>query len=189
MKKTPSESGRFNPRIIAACIFFLMAGLLAFVSIAATPATGTLDPGGAAVTWSGFAAAAPVGVTAPDPATCQVGVNCDNFTLTLSGAPADWAGQKARVKISSTDTASDFDLYIHKGTSKTPTGVPLGARVGSSASDGSNEEVTLDPTQASIGTGSFTVQVVYFLVASGVKYNADESSISGDVVVGPTPTP
>ena len=189
MKKTPSDSGRFNPRIIVAFVFFSMAGLLAFVSLAATPASGTLDPGGAAVSWSGFNAASPLGVAAPDPAACQAGVNCDYFTLALSGAPADWADKKARVKIASTDTASDFDLYIYKGTAKAPNGQPLGALVGSSASSGSNEEVTLDPNQAAIGTGAFTIQVVYWLVEGGVTYNAEASSVANAVDPGPAPAP
>ena len=189
MKKAPSESGRFNHRLLTAFVFFLTAGLLAFVSIAATPGSGTLNPGGTAVTWAGFNAASPGGATAPDPASCVVGVNCDNFTLTLSGAPGDWAGKKARIKVVATKPASsDFDLFIHKGTGKTPNGIPTGPRVGSSATSSSDEEVTLDPAQQAIGTGDFTVQVVYFLVSAGATYNGEASSIT-DVVVGPTPTP
>ena len=185
MKKTPSDSGRFNVRIITAFVFFLTAGLLAFVSIAATPSTGSLSPGGAAVTWAGFAAAPPAGATAPDPASCVNGVNCDTFKLTLTGAPADWAGKKARIKVITTGAADDVDLFVYKGGS---TG-PLGSQVGSSASSGGNEEVTLDPAEEAIGTGDFTVQVVYFLVGAGRSYNGEAASITNPVDPGPTPAP
>jgi hypothetical protein len=184
MKKTPSDSGRFNVRIITAFVFFLTAGLLAIVSIAATPGSGALNPGGTAITWSGFAAAPPAGAAAPDPASCVNGLNCDTFTLKLNGAPGDWAGKKARIKIAATATGDDVDMFIYKGAS---TG-PLGAQVGSSASSGGNEEVTLDPNQPAIGTGDFTVQVVYFLVSAGGSYKGEAASID-NAVVGPTPVP
>ena len=185
MKKARSDSGRFNPRIVAAFILFSLAGLL--VTIAATPGSGTLSPGGSTITWAGFAAAPPAGAAAPDAASCVNGVNCDTYTLTLAGTPAEWVGKKARVKVIATGAGDDVDLFIYKGSS---TG-PLGAQVGSSASSGGNEEVTLDPSQQSIGTGDFTVQVVYFLVAAGGSYNAEAASITTavDPGTGPTPAP
>ena len=185
MKTAPSESARVNPRVITALIFFSVAGLLAFVSIAATPASGTLNPGGSPVTWTGFAAAPPAGATAPDPAACVNGVNCDTFTLTLAGTPAEWAGKKARVRVNATVNGDDVDVFIYKGTSSGP----LGTVVGSSASSGGAEEVTLDPSQPAIGTGDFTVQVVYFLVSAGGSYNAEAASITSVVDPGPSPGP
>lgn len=192
MQKTPPESGRFNPRIIAAFVFFLTAGLLAFISIAATPGSGTLNPGGSAVPWSGFPAAQPAGAAAPDPATCVVGVNCDNFTLTLFGTPPNWAGKKARINIAPNEagSASDYDLFIYKGTATTPNGLPTGPMVGSSATSSGSEEVALDPNEPAIGTGDFIVQVVYFLVDGGEKYKAEATSIeTGGGGGGGTPTP
>ncbi len=47
----------------------------------ATPGSGTLNPTGPNVTWTGTA----LGGAAPDEASCIEGVNCDTFTLTLSG--------------------------------------------------------------------------------------------------------
>ena len=186
MKKAPSESARINPRILTALVFFSVAGLLAFVSIAATPGNGTLNPGGSAVTWTGFAPTTPIiGSVAPDPATCVEGVNCDTFKLTLSGAPADWAGKKARVKVIATAAGDDIDLFVYKGSSAGP----LGNLVGSSATSGGTEEVTLDPSQAAIGTGEFTVRVVYFLVSAGASYGGEAASITTPVDPGPTPAP
>ena len=191
MKKTPSDSGRFNVRIITAFVFFLTAGLLAFVSIAATPPNGTLIPGApAAVTWAGFAAPGPAGGVAPDPNSCVVGVNCDNFKLTLSGTPADWAGKKARVKVIAPGAGDDVDLFIYKGANTAPaTGRPSGPQVGSSATSSGTEETALDPSEEAIGTGDFIVQVVYFLVSPGRSYNGEAVSITNPVDPGPTPAP
>src|SRR5437763_12856032 len=78
---------------------------------AANPTASTISPGSAAVTWDGTAA----GGTYNGESTCVDGVNCDTFTITVSGSPADWAGKKIDVTISWVVLANDYDLYIHKG--------------------------------------------------------------------------
>ncbi len=144
----------------------------------ATPTAGTLNPIGPTVTWDGFTTVAPV--VSVDESTCAEGINCDTYTLTLSGIPAAWAGKKAHIKISWPNAADDFDVFVHK----TDNNGPL---VGSAANSGAGpEEVELDPSIPSVGTGQFTVHVVYFLVDSGHKYSGEASVVTG---VAPTPTP
>ncbi len=82
---------------------------------AASPSTGTVSPTGAALAWSGTAS----GTGSANEATCVEGVNCDTFTLTLAGAPADYAGKVVAVKIAWTNSANDYDLYIHKDSNCT----------------------------------------------------------------------
>ncbi len=173
--------------------FFVVVALALFVLAFSTdrlssamPPVGTLNPTGPTIVWTGFPAAPIVGAAAPDENACIEGTNCDKFTVTLSGAPANWAGIKARIKISWAG-ASDFDVFIHKGTATLPTGVPSGPIVGSAATSGPSPEVVeLDPSIASIGTGDFIVSIVYFLVDPGVTYNGEASAVTG---VAPTPTP
>ena len=146
----------------------------------ATPGSGTLPPSGPNVTWTGFAPL--VLATSVDETTCIEGVNCDTFTLTLSGTPADWVGKRARLTISWANSADDFDVFVRKGTTSGPL-------VGSAANSGGGPEtVELDPGVASVGTGTFTVRVVYFLVNGGLTHNY-QGTASAVTAAVPTPTP
>src|SRR5260370_40879780 len=62
---------------------------------AALPASGTITPSGGPITWIGTA----TGGASESETTCVEGTNCDTFTLTVSGAPADWAGLVIPVQI------------------------------------------------------------------------------------------
>lgn len=151
-------------------------------SRSANPTSGTLSPSGPNVTWAGTA----VGGASADESTCVEGVNCDTFTLTLSGTPADWSGKKAHVVISWTDPSSagvDYDLYIHKGDNNGPL-------VGSSAQSATTSEtVDIDPNLGTVGTGAFTVHVVYFAATSANQYGGTASAVAGAPPPSPTPTP
>jgi len=149
-------------------------------SRSANPTAGTLSAGGANVTWAGTAIG---GSSEEGEDTCIEGLNCDTFLLTLSGTPADWVGQKARVTISWASANDDFDVYIHKGNTNT------GPLVGSSAASGAGPEtVEIDPNTPNVGTGVFSVHVIYWLVVPGDQYGATASAVAG-VVPTPTPTP
>lgn len=132
---------------------------------AANPPSGALAPSkGASVPWVGTA---PGGVS-PGPQLqdhdgfCQEGVNCETFVLTLSGTPADWEGLAARVAVRWGTVATDYDVFIHKGT-------PTGPLAGDSATGPSNfEQEDLDPTED--GTGLFYVHVVYFAATAADQY-------------------
>src|SRR5207253_9868744 len=94
-------------------IFLVVFGLFPARLHSAMPGSGTLNPGGPTVNWVGTA----VGGGSLDESTCVEGVNCDTFTLTLSGTPTDWTGLKARIVISCTDPSvlTEYDGYLHNG--------------------------------------------------------------------------
>jgi hypothetical protein len=150
---------------------FLVVFLLFTTGVrSATPSSGTLGPTGPAVNWAGTA----TGGSSLDESTCVEGVNCDTFTLTLSGTPTNWTGLKARIVISCADPsgASDYDVYVHKGDN-------TGLVVGTSAHGGTPPEVVdLDPSDPTIATGQFSVHVVYFSATAAFQYSGSASAVS-----------
>jgi uncharacterized repeat protein (TIGR01451 family) len=129
------------------------------IADAANPPAGTIGSTGPTLSWDGTA---PGGASANE-ATCVDGVNCDTFTLTVTGTTAEWAGKVVDVRISWLLPASDFDLYIHKDSNSGP----IVAQSGNGAPD-TDEQTTFEP--AASGTGVYTVHVVYFSVA-GDQYH------------------
>src|SRR5437899_9238126 len=151
-------------------IFLVVFGLFPARLHSAMPSSGTLNPGGPTVNWVGTG----VGGGSLDESTCVEGVNCDTFLVTLSGTPTNWAGLKARIVISCADPSglSDYDLYVHKGDNTGPV-------VGESAHGGTPPElVDLDPSDPTIGTGQFSVHVVYFSAFAGFQYSGSASAVS-----------
>ena len=144
----------------------------------ATPGSGTLDPNGPSTTvmWNG----APAVAVSTDESTCVDGVNCDTYTITLSGTPANWAGKKAHVEIQFI-AGDDFDVFVHKGTGN---GGPLVASA--ATSNPSPEVVEIDPNAPGVGTGIFSVHVVYFLAVPTDTYQGVATVVGGGA---PTPTP
>ena len=133
---------------------------------ASNPDAGTLAPTAAApVTWSGTA----LGGTTEQGIPCTYGQNCDTFTLTLSGSPADWAGKVARVRISWLAPATDYDMYIYKGSLDGP----VAAQSASSITSTVEEVAEIDPSED--GTGAFVVQVVYFAATTADQYQGAAS--------------
>src|SRR5216110_1483941 len=171
---TPSVTGRAT----IGALFFVIGVFLAVFAFfttglrSATPSSGTLNPTGPALNWAGTAA----GGGSLDESTCVEGVNCDTFTLTLSGTPSNWSGLKARIVISCADPSgtSDYDVYVHKGNNGGPI-VPGGT----SAHGGTPPEVVdLDPSNSEIGTGQFSVHVVYFSAFAGFQYSGSATPVS-----------
>ena len=95
-----------------------------------TPAAGTLNPSGGTLNWVGTS---PGGSSPEGETSCVTNVTCESYTLTLSGSPADWAGKKARIVISAANAASDYAVYVHKGTTADAMGRPNGPIDGVSA--------------------------------------------------------
>src|ERR1041384_1940744 len=129
-----------------------------FITHAANPTSGTLNPTtGASLTWTGTAAGSPTGANTQE-ADCVEGQNCDTYTLTIGGNPSDWAGKSVHVEIDWTSITNDYDLYVHKGSNSGP-------EVNNSASIGNTSEgFDFSPNDPSVGTGTFTVHVVYSTV-------------------------
>ncbi len=126
---------------------------------AASPPSGTLAPTvGTSISWSGTA----TGGASVDESTCIEQVNCDTFTLTLSGVPSDWTGKQVRVLITWLSPTTDYDLYVHKGTINDPVYRDSGQGLTNF------EVVVLDPSAA--GTGNYAVHVVYFLANAADQY-------------------
>src|SRR5438093_10343285 len=176
MTKTPSASMTARATIGALFfvtgIFLIAFGLFTARLDSATPASGTLIPGGPQLNWVGTA----VGGGSLDESTCVEGVNCDTFVVTLSGTPTNWSGLKARIVISCADPSglSDYDLYVHKGDNSGPL-VPGGV----SAHGGTPPEIVdLDPSNPDVGTGQFSVHVVYFSAFAGFQYSGSASAVS-----------
>ena len=150
---------RLRASVVAATALALFSSLV--LSHAATPASGSLSASSTApVTWMGDA---PGTGAANGESTCVDGVNCDVFTLTLSGNPTDYAGKQLSVAISWTVPADDYDLYVHKDTVSGPV-------VASSAGGAPStmEQVAISP--ATSGTGKYVVHVVYFTTSPADQY-------------------
>lgn len=128
------------------------------IVIAAAPSTGTISPSGPVSPFDGTWTGTAVGGAASGEGTCVEGVNCDTFTLTVSGAPADYAGKVIAIKIQWTNPVNDYDLYVHKDSNAGP----VVARGANGGAPGTEEATTIDP--AATGTGVYTVHVVYFSV-------------------------
>lgn len=156
----------------------LFRGILAILALmivlpvaASQPASGSLSANGSAVTFSGSA----LGGASPEAeTTCVEGVNCDTFTLTLTGTAADWSGKSARVSLSWLLPATDYDMYIHKDSITGP--VVASSALGVTTA----EAAEISPAQS--GTGTYAVRVVYF-AAAGDQYGgrAEVVTNAGDV--------
>ncbi|HEV8523324.1 MAG TPA: hypothetical protein VGQ71_02405 [Terriglobales bacterium] len=141
---------------LRAVLTFQIVLATAHFASAATPNSGSISPTGGTVTWDGFLAAA---AAIDGEGDCIDDVVCDTFTLTVTGTPADWAGKLIPVKITWTNPANDFDLFIHKDSNDGP------AISHSAGGAPSTEEATaIDP--GATGTGVYTIHVVYFAVAA-----------------------
>jgi hypothetical protein len=174
------NSRRISASALIACAIVLLMFVFVDRSRSANPTNGTINPAGPNVTWAGTA----LGGSSPEGEdTCVDGVNCDTFLLTVSGTPANWAGKKVRVVVSWPGAGDDYDVYIHKGDTN------AGPIVGSAASSGGGPEtIEFDPNLAGVGTGVFSVHVVYWLVPLPGQYAGEVSAVAG-ALPSPTPTP
>jgi PKD repeat protein len=168
-KKSTSESGLFNPRILAA-FFLCSAGvLLTMFSLASTPPSGTLSDTSGPLNYT----AGPFNVANPTPLPEGVDAGpecnnpsqpCDDFALTITlptGYKAAHPNVSAKVTLSWTDTGSgnsDYDLYIYNGTVTNTDGSKAADH--QSATSANPEIATIKPLAD--GTQTFTVKVVPF---------------------------
>lgn len=154
MQAVASMSRRGPARRLALlCVLLLCAAPLG--ARAQTSSSGTIQPTDkGALTWTGTTVS-PGGNTAEsscmDSGPAQ---SCETYTLTVGGAPADWAGKKVQVLLTWQVPANEYDIYIHKGSNS-------GTLV-TSATQGPGQTTqiaTIDPSSA--GTGTFTIHVAY----------------------------
>jgi hypothetical protein len=163
---------------------FLLAAILltsaTFVR-ASNPTSGTIAPTvGASVSWNGTA---PGGASPEGETTCVQGTNCDAFTLTVSGSPADWAGKLIKVKIAWNLPASDYDFYIHKDSLTGPETDRSGE-----APPVISETADIDPSTT--GTGVYVINVVYYAASGNADQFRGSATVENKPMVGiETPTP
>jgi hypothetical protein len=141
----------------------------AAVGFAANPTQGTLNPGSTTpLQWVGNALGAPA-VTSE--AACQDGINCDVFTIHLTGNPSDYAGQQLVVNITFS-MLSDYDMYVHKDS--------VNGKVVFPAANGSqpatSEQVVINP--ATSGAGDYVVHIVYADVVPTDQYHGTATIVS-----------
>ena len=123
----------------------LLAALsFAATAFAANPNQGTLNPAStAALQWVGDAIGGPAITTET---ACQDGINCDVFTIHLSGSGEDYAGKQLVVNITFS-MLSDYDLYVHKDTEN---GKVVFAG-GNTSQPGTSEQVVINPATSGAG--------------------------------------
>lgn len=141
---------------------------------AATPASGGINAtiGATAPPWTGTKL---VGASANGEPTCTTGddaaANCDVYTLTVNGVPADWVGKLISVRLNWTLPADDYDMVVRKETNGTAgmqgdgvsPAAQLDAVVGTSG-NGTNtfEEVVISPSDS--GVGIYYIRAIYYAV-------------------------
>jgi hypothetical protein len=178
MRKNPTpQSGFVNPRNLFGVLFCFVGVMLAMISFAATPkslkdrptteatpSSGSLSLGTPLLTYT----AGPFLISNP---SAQAGdpdcvtLPCDEYTLTVVGAPNLGTTHNVVVTIQWDVAAEDYDLYIRQG----------GADIKSAASSSDPEVATIDANP-----GVYTIRVIPFAVAG--------SSFNGKIELVPKPT-
>ncbi|MFN2475093.1 MAG: hypothetical protein ABR526_01965 [Chthoniobacterales bacterium] len=142
-----------TPRAQAAWFALMFFVAVIGTSNAAAPASGTVNPTiNSSVT---FVGTAPGSGSGGGEATCVDGVNCDVFTLTVSGQPADYVDKVITVTLDWTVPANDYDLVIHKDKVDGPAVSNSG-----NGPPSTHEQSGIRPSAT--GTGIYVVHVVYF---------------------------
>jgi pre-peptidase len=155
---------------LVTCLCVLAVAVLAAASDGATPAGGPVSPAATTTSWQGgpFLVPNPTGVCAD-----AVTPGCDNYSLTITAPPTGAYTVDISTNPSSAD--DDYDLYVY---------APDGRKVGSSASASGREQVTLDSPAA----GTYTVQVVAFMVNPGDTYTGTATMTVAPPPVTPDPS-
>jgi len=184
------KARRITLYAVVLCAAVVGSSLSFFAARASNPTNGALTATAIApVTWNGTAPGTPP-AAAGDPnaaeAKCTEGTNCDTFLLTLDGTPADWAGKRARVKITWNSPSTDYDMVVRRDSATGPVLLTSGRGATSAAGTPlTEEEVVLDPAQ--VGTGVFAVRAVYY-AASGALDQYRGSAAAEAVAAPPVVT-
>jgi hypothetical protein len=148
----------------------------------ANPADGSIDATAtAAVEWDGDIPGVPPAVGVVQESTCVDGGNCDIFTLTVNGAPEDWAGKQVVIKLTWDLPSTDYDLYVHKD-SLSGTLVSKGSNGGSADANPTEDQAAVNP--ATSGTGKYIVHVLYGVTTPADQYHG---AATVETAEGPTP--
>jgi hypothetical protein len=178
---------RFGPTSLRLAIAFTI--LLSVPAFAASPTGGSVTATtGSTAAWDGFPGPAysndnlsPLSASTAD-ANCTDGTNCDTFTLTL--APGDYTGKRARVSITWTIPADDYDVYVHAGSNS---GAVVTKSAGSPPSTLEANTWDINGVVTQGVNDKFTVHVVYFTVGPLDAYHGTVSIENIPSVVVRTP--
>jgi hypothetical protein len=117
---------------------------------------------------------------------CVENVTCETFTLTINGTQADWTNQRVQVQLHWTNSANEYDIYIHQGanTNISGTGVDSGQLVTSATAGPGLTTQTAFIDVSQWGTGVFTIHV-----ASDLTPVATDTYSGAATAVPSKPTP
>ena len=169
-------------RVSAATLFFISAVVVILLALSggrllsANPASGSIGTAGPTLAWDGTAPGTGAG---NGESSCVEGVNCDTYTLTVTGTQADWTAAEKRIEIKIVPPTShdDYDLVIHKDTN-------AGATVDSSGHGIGRTELA-HITPGTDGVGVFTIHVIYFTTTPPDQYHGTATVVP----LIPTPPP
>jgi PKD repeat protein len=201
MKKNPaSQSGLFNRRVLLASCLCSVGALLAMLSFASTPSSGTLTDtsGPFSYTAGPFFVSNPTPIIELDsgPECGGSSQPCDDFALTVNlptGYTTNFPNASVKVTLSWTDSgsgSSDYDLYIYKtprtdcnptDCTRTDGGEPADYQ---SASSNNPEIATISPLHD--GTQTYTIVVVPY-TATGETVHVTAELMPGSGSAGGVP--
>ena len=102
-------------RVTIGTLFFIcgiaLLCAIPLISRAQNPASGSVGPTGPAAAWDGTIIL-PIGGVVNDESLCQDGINCEVYTLTVTGTQAQWAGQRVRVLLAWQNSANEY-RHLH----------------------------------------------------------------------------
>jgi len=169
-------------RVSIASLFFISAVVLILLAISAgrlysaNPASGSMGLASSPLAWDGTA---PGTGAANGESSCTEGVNCDTYTLTVTGTQADWANAAKRIEVKIIPPApnDDYDLAIHKGSNAGP--------LVDSSGHGTGRTELAHITPGTDGVGVFTIHVIYFTTTPPDQYHGTATVVP----LIPTPPP
>ena len=184
MKKSPVA---ITARVTLATLF-LLSSIALFCTIplidtrAQNPASGTVNATGTqTASWVGTTVS-PGGNTSES--TCMDDspiLGCETFTLTVSGTQANWAGKKVQVLLSWTNSANEYDIYIHKGSNAGPLITSAIQGPGATSQVAYIDSSNIDPSNP---TTVFTIHVAYDTTPDSLtdEYHGNAAPVSAGAV-------
>jgi hypothetical protein len=148
---------------------------------AASPSSATLaSTDSTPITWTGTATgpaapALPSFAGVPELPSCEEGVNCDSFALTIDGTTADWTGKVARIRINWLLPTTDYDLYVVRDT---PSHAYIITQSAYNPPGSFATHATADLTPSWYGTGQYRVLVVYRNATAADQYTGSASAVA-----------
>src|SRR5260370_19488980 len=164
----------------------------ALPSTGPNPSSGSVGPapGGPSSSWAQGMPPNP-GPNVNSESNCVENVTCETFTVTVTGTNASWTNQRVQVQLKWTNSANEYDIYIHQGANTNATG--MGANSGTlvtSATSGpglTTQTGYIDVSQW--GTGVFDIHVASDLRPVGTDTYSGTATAAPETPAPPPPAP